>query len=79
MADKKRSRIMASAWTSGTKPELLARKVPLAEGWRHRLGENYRKVRQEAFWQTGTRLLGRQAAIWVTGATRVMLAEGETP
>jgi len=44
MADKKRSQMMASVRTSGTQPELLVRKVLLAEGYRYRLGENYRKL-----------------------------------
>lgn len=57
MADEKRSRMMASVRTSGTKPELLVRKLLLAEGYRYRPGENYRKL--------GRKLLGKPDIVLV--------------
>ena len=67
MADKKRSRMMASVRTSGTKPELLVRRVLLAEGYRYRLGENYRKLGRKLPGKPDIVLPGRKAVIFVHG------------
>lgn len=67
MADKKRSRMMASVGTSGTKPELLVRKVLLAEGYRYRLGENYRRLGRKLPGKPDIVLPGRKAVIFVHG------------
>lgn len=71
--------MMVSIRTSSTKPEGLVRKALSTVGCQYRLGEICVKVWQEAFRQARIRLLGRQAAICVAGATRVMLDGGETP
>ena len=67
MVDKKRSRMMASVRTSGTKPELLVRKVLLAEGYRYRLGENYRRLGRKLPGKPDIVLPGRKAVIFVHG------------
>ncbi len=67
MADKKRSRMMASVRTSGTNPELLVRRVLLAEGYRYRLGENYRKLGRKLPGKPDIVLPGRKTVIFVHG------------
>ena len=67
MADKKRSQMMASVRTSGTKPELLVRKVLLAEGYRYRLGENYRRLGRKLPGKPDIVLPGRKTVIFVHG------------
>ena len=67
MADKKRSQMMASVRASGTKPELLVRRVLLAEGYRYRLGENYRKLGSKLPGKPDIVLPGRKAVIFVHG------------
>ena len=58
---------MASVRTSGTKPELLVRKVLLAEGYRYRLGENYRKFGRKLPGKPDIVLPGQKAVIFVHG------------
>ena len=67
MANKKRSRMMALVRTSGTKPELLVRRALLAEGYRYRLGENYRKLGKKLPGKPDIVLPGRKAVIFVHG------------
>ena len=67
MADKKRSRMMASVRTSGTKPELLVRDALLAAGYRYRLGENYRTSGRKLPGKPDIVLPGRKAVIFVHG------------
>jgi len=67
MADKKRSQMMASVRTAGTKPELLVRRVLVAEGYRYRLGENYRKLGSKLPGKPDIVLPGRKAVIFVHG------------
>lgn len=67
MADKKRSRMMASVRTSGTKPELLVRTALLAGGYRYRLGENYRELGRKLPGKPDIVLPGRKTVIFVHG------------
>ena len=67
MVDKKRSRMMASVRTSGTKPELLVREALLAAGYRYRLGENYRTSGRKLPGKPDIVLPGRKAVIFVHG------------
>ena len=67
MDDKERSRMMASVRTSGTKPELLVRRVLLAEGYRYRLGENYRKLGSKLPGKPDIVLPARKTVIFVHG------------
>lgn len=67
MVDKKRSQMMASVRTCGTKPELLVREVLLAAGYRYRLGKNYRKSGRKLPGKPDIVLPGRKAVIFVHG------------
>jgi DNA mismatch endonuclease (patch repair protein) len=67
MVDKKRSQMMASVRTSGTKPELLVREALLAAGYRYRLGENYRTSGRKLPGKPDIVLPGRKAVIFVHG------------
>lgn len=67
MADEKRSRMMASVRTSGTKPELLVREALLSAGYRYRLGENYRTLGRKLPGKPDIVLPGRKVVIFVHG------------